>query len=78
MEHNQSDQSYGKELCTLPLKYTWIITNRYRKADRKNYDSKNYKIDSEQIISLSVIEDFIQLYKFTDYTNLCSIFGLDR
>ena len=29
-------------------------------------------------MSLSVIDDYIQLYKFTDYTNLSSIFGLDK
>jgi hypothetical protein len=32
----------------------------------------------ESIATLSTLEDFIQLYKFTLYTNLAQIFGLEK
>ena len=51
--------------------------NRYKKLDGKFYDSKNYKVDLENVATLSTIEDYIQVYKFTDYINLSRLFGLE-
>lgn len=49
---------------------------RFKKLERKQMDSKNYRIDMESVATFSVIEDFIQLYKFTQFINLSQVFGL--
>lgn len=50
--------------------------NRYKKTDKNHYNSKNYSIDVETVYNFSILEDFIQLYKFTDFIYLTSIFGV--
>lgn len=50
--------------------------SRFKKLDRKQMDAKTYKIDMEPVATFSILEDFVQLYKFTQFINLSSIFGL--
>lgn len=52
--------------------------NRYKKIDKKHNDSKNYKVDLENIHSMKTLDDYIQFYKYTNYMDLSWIFGLHK